>query len=220
MTRIVTQGGSLLFFLLLSAGCFSGWADPSREFAEPLSSDRVWPTVVHEPTAFGVLASPLLVKEGERDVPAGTRCETCHDQAPDPTWQPAPGEYFHSNIEVEHGPLKCAQCHDAETRALHLADDEILPWVDVLRLCAQCHGTQYRDYTHGAHGGMNGHWDVRQGTRERNNCVDCHTPHAPAFGKRKPVFPPRDRFLHGMDGGAKHSEGPADHAAEPEAHHE
>ncbi len=199
-----TPGLILLLPLLWSAGCDSGFADPSREFAEPLVSERTWPTEVHEPTGFGVLATPLLVDATERKIPAGTRCETCHDQPPDPTWQPAEGEFFHANIEIAHGQLTCDQCHDRESRELHLADRTIVPWVEVLRLCAQCHGTQYRDYKHGAHGGLNGYWDDRQGTKLRNNCVDCHTPHAPAFGTRKPVFPPKDRYLHGLDGGASH----------------
>ena len=65
---------------------------------------------------------------------------------------------------------------------------------DALRLCAQCHGPQYRDYRHGAHGGMRGHWDLSRGPRERNHCVACHDPHAPAFGQFEPVPGPRDRF--------------------------
>ena len=198
---------SLGLLMVSALGCTRGFADPSREFAEPLPSERTWPTVVHEPTAYGVLATPLIVDAKDLDVPAGTRCEACHDQAPDPTWQPAPGERYHSNIEIEHGDLSCGQCHDPQTRGLHLADDTHVPWVEVIRLCGQCHGPQFRDYGHNTHGGMNGHWDLRQGPRERNNCVDCHTPHAPAFGKRKPVFQPRDRFLHGLDGGQKHGGG-------------
>jgi hypothetical protein len=221
--RPIARPGLLLLCALLAAGCDRGFADPSRELADPPPTDRVFPTVVHEPTAYGVLASPLVVGDEKRDVPAGTRCETCHDQAPDPTWQPAPGERFHTNIEVEHGELSCAQCHDAGTRGLHLADDTQVPWVEVIRLCGQCHGTQKRDFDHGAHGGMNGSWDLRQGPRERNTCVDCHPPHAPAYGKRKPVFPPRDRFLHGLGGGQEHvatAEHEGAEAPDPEADHE
>jgi len=205
-----------LLLLAFAAGCARGYADPTREFAEPFEGDRAWPTVVHEPTAYGVLATDIIVATDEREVPAGTRCETCHDQPPDPTWQPAPGELFHDGVEIEHGTLTCGQCHDPETRALHLADDRIVPWVEVLRLCAQCHGPQHRDYKHGAHGGLNGHWDPRRGARIRNNCVDCHAPHAPAIGKIKPVFAPKDRYLRGLKGDEA---GPAESSA-PEAHHE
>jgi hypothetical protein len=44
------------------------------------------------------------------------------------------------------------------------------------------------------HGGMRGHWDLSRGPRERNHCVACHDPHAPAFGQFEPVPGPRDRF--------------------------
>jgi hypothetical protein len=64
-----------------------------------------------------------------------------------------------------------------------------------MALCAQCHGTQKRDYDHGAHGGMRGYWDLKRGPRERNHCVSCHDPHAPKFGTFMPVHPPKDRFL-------------------------
>jgi hypothetical protein len=64
----------------------------------------------------------------------------------------------------------------------------------VMDLCGQCHGPQARDYAHGAHGGMTGYWDLSRGPRERNNCIDCHDPHAPAFPKVRPVFAPKDRF--------------------------
>jgi formate-dependent nitrite reductase cytochrome c552 subunit len=69
--------------------------------------------------------------------------------------------------------------------------------VEAMRLCAQCHGPQYRDYKRGSHGGMTGHWDLSRGERTRNNCVDCHDPHAPAYPGTTPVLPPRDRYLRG-----------------------
>ena len=63
------------------------------------------------------------------------------------------------------------------------------------RLCAQCHGTQARDYAHGAHGGMSGYWDTTRGEQVRNQCTHCHAPHAPAYPHMRPTFKPRDRFL-------------------------
>jgi hypothetical protein len=68
-------------------------------------------------------------------------------------------------------------------------------FADVMKLCAQCHGPQFRDYQHGAHGGMNGYWDLSRGGRSRNNCIDCHDPHAPAYVGAIPAPRPRDRFL-------------------------
>lgn len=98
---------------------------------------------------------------------------------------------------LSHGELTCAACHDATDRAaLHLADGRTIALLDAMTLCAQCHGPQKRDYDHGAHGGMRGHWDLARGPRERNHCVACHEPHAPAFGRFSPAPGPRDRFSH------------------------
>ena len=62
-----------------------------------------------------------------------------------------------------------------------------------MRLCAQCHGPQFRDYGKGAHGGMEGHWDLSRGGRTRNHCVDCHDPHVPAIRQVQPAGRARDR---------------------------
>jgi Zn finger protein HypA/HybF involved in hydrogenase expression len=183
-----------LFALFFSA-CNHGYSDQSRQFAEPVQATRDYPTVIHEPTNFGVLDTPLVSDANERDIPAGTACETCHGVNPDPTWKATPGEEFHTNITLEHGTLTCNQCHDSDRTKLHLADGRQLEFTDVMQLCSQCHGPQARDYAHGAHGGMNGFWDSHAGPRLRNNCVDCHVPHAPAFPQVMPVLPPRDRYL-------------------------
>ena len=87
-------------------------------------------------------------------------------------------------LELRHGELSCASCHDEDRRYLHLADGERLEFDETMRLCAQCHGVQHRDYQRGSHGGMSGHWDLRQGPRLRNHCVDCHAAHDPSI---KPV---------------------------------
>ncbi len=102
----------------------------------------------------------------------------------------------HAGLEVKHGDLACASCHAPTSRShLRLADGREIPLRDAMALCAQCHGTQKRDYDHGAHGGMRGYWDLTRGPRERNHCVSCHDPHAPKFGTFMPVHPPKDRFL-------------------------
>jgi hypothetical protein len=74
---------------------------------------------------------------------------------------------------------------------------------EAMRLCAQCHMSQHRDYQHGAHGGMQGHWDLSRGDRIRNHCVECHAPHQPAYPPLRPLPPPQDRFApaaHQEDG--------------------
>jgi formate-dependent nitrite reductase cytochrome c552 subunit len=125
-------------------------------------------------------------------------CPTCHSlrrEAPLPRSTTELDE-FHSGLELRHGELVCSACHVAgDPTSLHLADGRNIPMQSVMSLCGQCHGPQLRDYRHGAHGGMRGYWDLGRGPRDRNNCVDCHDPHAPQFVGGQPVLPPRDRFL-------------------------
>jgi len=103
---------------------------------------------------------------------------------------------FHAGVALAHGDLTCAACHAPDDRTqLRLADDQRLAFSDVQQLCRQCHGPQYRDYTHGAHGGMRGYWDLSRGPRARNACITCHGAHQPAYPLVQPEPPPRDRFL-------------------------
>lgn len=129
--------------------------------------------------------------------PLRVPCATCHSLRGD---RPLPGsaselDEFHRGLVVRHGGLSCAACHSpaAPAERLHLADGTELPFPEVLQLCSQCHGPQRRDFEHGAHGGMRGHWDRSRGPRERNSCVDCHDPHAPPFVGGQPLPRTRDR---------------------------
>jgi hypothetical protein len=193
----MTVAGLSVAVLALSPlyGCNSdGYADPSRQFAEAVKSDRIYPEVVHEPTSFGVLRAPLI-QNAERQIPAETACVACHGVNPDESWEAKPGEEFHTNIEVHHGELTCDHCHSLDRTVLQLADHTPVEFINVIVLCAQCHGPQYRNYLHGAHGGKNGYWDRTRGAQIRNNCVDCHVPHGPIYERVMPVLPPRDRHL-------------------------
>lgn len=129
-------------------------------------------------------------------------CATCHSLRDGATVPRSAQELdeFHVGLVVEHGDLACASCHDpAAPQSLRIATGERVPSRDVMRLCAQCHGPQKRDYDRGAHGGMEGYWDLSRGPRTRNHCVQCHAPHTPAYRGGSPVFAPRDRFTHGGD---------------------
>ncbi len=126
------------------------------------------------------------------------RCETCHTLRPEvpvPTSVAALDD-FHVGMTFAHGPVECTSCHaSGQPPRLRLASGELLATREALRLCAQCHGPQYRDYVHGAHGGMSGYWDSTRGARVRNHCVDCHDPHAPRITAVIPDPPPRDRYF-------------------------
>lgn len=125
-------------------------------------------------------------------------CSTCHTaRTPNRKNRTTDDlDEFHKGLSFSHGNLTCLACHNSQNYdKLQLADSTELEFEDVMTLCSQCHGTQRRDYDHGAHGGMTGYWDLSRGPRVRNNCVDCHPPHQPRFPKMKPTFKPRDRFL-------------------------
>lgn len=126
-------------------------------------------------------------------------CATCHSTRPANTEVRlgAPLKQFHQGQIGKHGNLTCVSCHNASDGygSLRFADGRRLPYEHVMQLCAQCHGPQFRDYEHGAHGGMNGFWDLTKGNRTRNNCIDCHDPHAPKYPTVTPARGPNDRFL-------------------------
>jgi hypothetical protein len=175
----------------LLASCHGGEAD-RREDVEP-AEVRHRTTI----TAPRVLEGLPIGPPDASGRPTVAPCGTCHE-AGETTPLPVDASGIagpHEGLELHHGDIVCASCHAAEDRsALHLASGTTVPMTDALRLCAQCHGPQYRDYRHGAHGGMRGYWDLSRGPRERNHCVSCHDPHAPAFGQFEPVAGPRDRF--------------------------
>jgi hypothetical protein len=124
-------------------------------------------------------------------------CGTCHatTQPNARTHTSVELDQFHQGLKYAHGELTCLSCHNSTNYdTLRLADGRSVEFTDVMTLCGQCHGSQLRDYQHGAHGGMTGYWDLSRGPRTRNNCVNCHDPHSPKYPLARPVFPPRDRI--------------------------
>jgi hypothetical protein len=123
-------------------------------------------------------------------------CNTCHATRPANTETRVHQKLtqFHQGIAGKHGDLACASCHNPADgyTSLRLANGRPVPFTEVMQLCAQCHGPQYRDYLHGAHGGMTGFWDLTRGPRTRNNCVDCHASHAPRYPMVRPARGPGD----------------------------
>ncbi|MCO5167414.1 MAG: hypothetical protein M9894_13790 [Planctomycetes bacterium] len=143
---------------------------------------------------------PPRVDTGRGDAhgrPVRVDCGSCHaTRPPDVTRrEAADAAGFHHGLTYAHGGQSCLSCHDASNYdRLRLADGTPLPFTGVIQLCSQCHGTQRRDFEHGAHGGMRGHWDLAVGDRERQGCTSCHDPHAPAYPTVTPVFPPKDAY--------------------------
>ena len=129
--------------------------------------------------------------------PTTIACGTCHAvRPPDPANRLAADlDQFHQGLQIAHGSNTCLACHDAgDYDSLKLADGRKVAFEDSINLCSQCHGPQRRDYDRGAHGGMNGYWDLTRGGRVRNTCVDCHDPHVPKYQGAIPMPHARDRF--------------------------
>ena len=180
--------------LLLALGCDHGFADPSRASAPASPADAPLHAVtVHSPGAVGLVDT--LMKDVNGQI-VGVGCATCHsgDNADRIVAGQGAPESFHTGVALMHGPLTCGSCHAEDRSMLRLADGETIPFAEAMALCSQCHGPQRRDYEHGAHGGMTGHWDLKAGGRERAMCLDCHAAHSPATEPVTPVLPPQDRF--------------------------
>jgi len=150
---------------------------------------------IRQPTA------PKGVDTGKVDVHGQAitlACRNCHDIRPANSQTRATEHLktFHQGLAFNHGSLACVACHNAQDgyATLHLADGSAVEYANTMTLCAQCHGSQFRDYQHGSHGGMTGYWDLSQGPRQRNHCVDCHDPHSPQFPMMYPAAGPKDRF--------------------------
>lgn len=129
-------------------------------------------------------------------------CATCHGllEASPAKALAKHAEGVHAAIKVTHGDLTCRSCHVPPTfESFRLVSGETAAYSSVMRLCAQCHGDKWTDFQHGAHGGMNGHWDLNRGPRVRNHCLDCHDAHAPAIRPMWPARPPRTRGAESVE---------------------
>lgn len=185
-------------------------ADPTRPL-RPAPGPARGQVEIHAPPRLAGLATPIA----NPAAPArpNVACKICHSlRQPDGLPQRASElSKFHQSLVFAHGALSCGSCHlVGDQTALRRADGTAIPMTAAMELCRQCHGPQARDYDHGAHGGMAGHWDLSAGDRSRNHCVDCHDAHAPQILPVQPVLPPRDRGLTRTDAaGSPTTKGPS-----------
>ena len=99
----------------------------------------------------------------------------------------------HKDIKLDHGNNRfCLNCHHPTNRNAFVDYDgaEIVQ-ADVVKLCAKCHGTIYRDWQAGVHGRENGFWNASMGDKTKLRCIQCHDPHSPKFKDMKPLAPLR-----------------------------
>lgn len=181
------------------AGCGQP-AAAAPEAASPPAAGPTHPVAIHVPAGLGTMQTDLVDLHGH---PVEVTCGACHGVLPPIGAMKAPDKRtFHQTHVLAHGALQCRACHNPPNMdVLHLADGATVPFGEVVTLCGQCHGSQKRDFDHGAHGGMNGHWDLTRGPRVRSACVVCHDPHAPKIPQVWPARGPQDRFLTAERGG-------------------
>jgi len=97
----------------------------------------------------------------------------------------------HKNIALDHGNNRfCLNCHHPTNRNAFVDyDGAEIAQADVVKLCAKCHGTTYRDWQAGVHGRENGYWKADLGEKTKLRCIQCHDPHSPKFKAMKPLAP-------------------------------
>lgn len=208
MTRSSITACGLIAVVCFLSGCqrreTSAGPNPLVASVESAAKEQYPVAVRKHPVPQGV-STATLDPHGK---PIFLQCSTCHSvrAANAATAQSTDLDEFHQGLKFAHGQLTCVSCHHANDNysSLRLADGRSVPFSDSMRLCAQCHGTQFRDYQHGSHGGMTGHWDLTRGGRERNHCLHCHDAHAPRYPTFTPVAGPRDRFRPVTSSGVSH----------------
>lgn len=168
--------------------------ESSAEGSFTRSTTDIYPVIIRKPTGPPRIELAGTDPQGRS---GSVACSTCHAvRKPNiENVSAATLDEFHQGMSFNHGKITCYACHNpGDADSLHLADGTLVTYPNVMTLCSQCHGPQATAFAHGAHGGMNGHWDLTRGPQMKNNCIDCHDPHAPNYPKMIVGFKPKDRF--------------------------
>lgn len=175
--------GLLVVAMLLEGGCAP---DPTQAVYADLYVREVSGNVFDTTPVRGEL-KPLRRRRGVYEF----KCSECHVSIASPLRQ-QPNVSEHGDIHFNHGiNTNCLNCHHPQDRNNYLGyDNEVIPASEPARLCAKCHGPQYRDWEVGIHGRQNGHWDASRGEKTKLYCIQCHDPHHPAFPPMRPSPPP------------------------------
>lgn len=134
-----------------------------------------------------MMTDPIITVGG-----AAENCNACHQVFESDPATTATTDY-HTDIQLSHGMNnRCANCHDtSDHERLVLRDASTVAFVQSPQLCAQCHGTTFRDWERGTHGKTLGSWDPASENQRRLSCIECHDPHAPRYEPVEPLPGPR-----------------------------
>jgi len=178
--RLLITAAFLALFAWFSVGS-SRALDPSnaRRVIDPVDIDR--------DAARQVMGDPPRIEVANFEM----SCQECHGLFDSKERRPGDVKQ-HAHIRLEHGLNdRCHNCHHVEDRnLLALPGGESLPYGEVERLCASCHGPTYRDWQKGIHGKSRGTWETSSPEHHRMVCTECHDPHHPAFRPIAPLPPP------------------------------
>jgi len=119
-------------------------------------------------------------------------CNACHQIFESDPTTTATTDY-HTDIQLSHGMNnRCANCHDtSDHERLVLRDGSAIEFIHSPQLCAQCHGTAFRDWERDTHGKTLGSWIPGSENQQRLSCIECHDPHAPRYEPFVPLPGPR-----------------------------
>ncbi len=160
----------------------------STSFDVPIKSAITIDRHLLEPGARRVaMSDPPHVMVGGRS----QTCNGCHQIFASAGAAGAPRAY-HESVQLAHGLNdRCVNCHDPKDRErLTLRDGSTIPFSQTPQLCAQCHGTLYRDWQRGTHGKTLGSWVSHSAEQRRLNCNECHDPHSPRYEPYAPLPAP------------------------------
>ncbi len=185
------------------AAWFVWGADSSREavLGEIPRSTNIDPAQIDRDAARPMLPVPARVEIGG----VMQKCSDCHALFTSKVQSPGQVKQ-HGHLVHDHGMNDaCFNCHSDEDRnKLVLRSGGEIEFADAEQLCAQCHGTVYRDWQVGGHGKTRGSWDAASGKQWRLKCIECHDPHAPSFAPMKPLPGPNTWRMGSI--GAPHEE--------------
>jgi len=196
---------------------------PAQERSQPLPPLPVVPRPQAQQPAVGLAGDTHLDKTPPRAtkgldlVKAGWtyNCMECHKLFPARWHYGGADRPFneHKDVQLDHGNNRfCLNCHHQTNRNAFVDyDGSEIAQTDVVKLCAKCHGTIYRDWEAGVHGRENGFWKADAGEKTKLRCIQCHDPHSPKFKAMKPLPP--------LKYPARAANPPAEGKTETAAHH-
>ena len=193
---LVLRGLVVLFAGLAAAFLLDLWGRPAPLRPIPL----VDPAFLDTATARRSYADLVRAKEDLSDFD----CYACHEKNQPPVLRYDEHQNLlipkeHSDIVMGHGQHgrnnNCFNCHnETNLELLQTRDGRQVKFAESSQLCGSCHGPTFEDWEAGAHGRISGYWNRSRGPIKRQDCVNCHNPHAPPFPSRHPA--PGPHLLH------------------------